>query len=242
LARPATLANSGVILRDENNGGALSPHIEHLERRDVPSCSVGIDGVRLNVICAGGPPDIVTLDHTVFSASVVINGSPPRYFADTLYSSIHVFGGPNGLTTNIRGNVRPLSLLGYHDSDTVNIGDLNNRVQSIQGTVVLESYFSNNVNIHDEGDLSARTATVNVVPNGLFPYESVSFSGSAEIDCYLPDTRSVTVNTSSAGSTVYVLATAGSTATTISQRGAATWSTWAAGELGQAPWQTSMAH
>src|SRR6516165_6313441 len=99
-------------------------HMEHFERRDVPSGTAYIAAFTLHVDCTGGP-DTVTIDHNGSSATVVID-SQTWSFPDNLYYAIAISGGTGGLTTNIRGNVQPLSLLGHHDMDTVKVGDLSN--------------------------------------------------------------------------------------------------------------------
>jgi hypothetical protein len=160
------------------------PRLERLERRDVPSCSAFIDfGTNLHVLCSGGP-DTVTVHHTISSATVAFNGGSPMSFADNLYRTIAIDGGINGLTTIIRavGYGKDLQVHSYHSTDTINIGDLNNRVQNIQGTVEtgLGPADQTNVNIHDEGDVSARP--IEVSRSGSAEY--VTFSGSANIYCY----------------------------------------------------------
>jgi hypothetical protein len=120
--------------------------MEHFERRDVPSGTAYIAAFTLHVDCTGGP-DTVTIDHNGSSATVVID-SQTWSFPDNLYYAIAISGGTGGLTTNIRGNVQPLSLLGHHDMDTVKVGDLSNRLQNIQADLDLENpSFCNIVNI-----------------------------------------------------------------------------------------------
>jgi hypothetical protein len=198
------------------------PHLEPLEQRDVFACMANVAAGVLNVSCMGGP-DTVILDHSGSSATVVINGGMTQSFADATYMLITVTGGSNGLTTNFRGNIRPLTLFGNHDMDVVNIGDAANQVQNIQAALDLQNQPAwNNVNINDQGDLTSRTAMIDVVPIGGLPYQQVTGLGSAAINCKVNDTRSVTINTSSAGSTANVLATANfafGAGTTISQRG-----------------------
>src|SRR5262249_35903398 len=94
--------------------------------------------------------------------------------------------------------------------------------QNIQAGLDLQNPSGyNNVYIHDEGDLSARSVNVFANPIDGSPYEEV-LVGVTQIYCKVADTRSVFVNTSSAGSTANVFGTAsffGGVETIITQQG-----------------------
>jgi hypothetical protein len=191
------------------------PHIEDLERRVVPFCSfTSVTGV-LSISCTGR--DTVIVDHTDGSTEFQLQGSWVP-IPDSNFGSISISGGTQGLTTTIRGTVRPLTIVGHHDGDVVNVGDLNNRVQNIQAPLRLENPPSHNdVWIHDEGDPSARSINVFVGSIAGADYEQVQV-GSAEIDCKTADTRNIYLLTGN-GSTTYVYDTPGVVGTTIVQRG-----------------------
>jgi hypothetical protein len=202
-ARDARRPRGGSSRREQQR--RFIPRVEQLERRDVPSGTAYISGGVLNVICGGGS-DTVILDHNSASASasVVIDGGAPMSFSDSSYNSISISGGINGLTTNIRAIARSLTLVGYHDQDTVNVGDRYNQLSLIRGLVFLRNAIGhNNVNIHDESDLYRRQVYV-------LDESSVAFGviiANTEIDCWSAETSSVTVNTGSGGSTVDVFST-----------------------------------
>jgi hypothetical protein len=97
--------------------------------------------------------------------------------------------------------------------DQIVIGDAANTVQGIQATLTVEnSPWYNVVTVNDQGDAAFRTATIDVVniPAGGPAYERITGLGmpaGVEMDFKCADTRSVTLNTGTAGATVNVLAT-----------------------------------
>lgn len=166
------------------------PHVEDLERREVPSCTAAILSARLTISCANSDATTLTLDHvgSLSQEAVVINGAPMT-FADSLYNSININSALPQLTTNIQGMIRPLAFSG--DGGTVNIGSADNRLDNIQGTLHFEHYLDpTTVNIHDENDANDRTIKVDV--NG--PYESV-IAEFAEIDCHQGAVGTLNINT-----------------------------------------------
>jgi hypothetical protein len=182
------------------------PRLEHLERREMLDGTAYLSGGVLHIDCTGGP-DTVVLDHVGASAAVVIDRGVLMTFADNLYGSIQISGGTNGLDTTILRNVRPLTLLGHHDMDRVDVGYLGLPItQTIHARLDLENPLAyNNVVLHDEG-IHSDSVDVLASTFGGWSYESVIFGGLTEIDCKVNDTRSVTVQTGAAK--VNVLATA----------------------------------
>jgi hypothetical protein len=139
------------------------PALEELESRFAPAVKVSV----LNGVLtaqADSAFNTVTVDHVVQAGKgfAEING---HFFADTRYSSISINGGAGGTVTNIHGNVKPLAVFGASAKDVVNLGDTSNKLQGIQGTVLLEDEkgFSATLNINDQGDGNLRTATLSTV-------------------------------------------------------------------------------
>jgi hypothetical protein len=178
--------------------------------RCTPSVSIYLQGDGANwylyAACSGGP-DTVTVDHSGGFTSV--NGVS---FSDVNFNAIYITGAPGGLTANIHATVKPVHVEGHHNPDTVNIGDLSNKVQGIQAPVyVTNPPYYDIVNVNNQGDGIARTATINTATIGGDLYERITglgMGGSAEIDCKAADTKAINLRTGSGGTTTSVLATA----------------------------------
>jgi hypothetical protein len=151
----------------------------------------------------------VTVDHVVQAGKgfAEING---RFFADTSYSSIRINGGSGGTMTNVHSNVKPLTVFGDSAKDVVNLGDASNKLQGIQGTVLVEDEkgFLGVLNINDQGDSSSRSVTLNTVPRaGDTSLGQVSGLGAAAIQWDYHDTSAVNLRLGVGASHVNVLGT-----------------------------------
>jgi hypothetical protein len=183
--------------------GQLS--IEQLESRLVPTVSLNILNGVLTAQADSGA-NTVTVDHVVVAGKgfAEING---HRFADTSYNSIRVNGGAGGTVTNVHGNVKPLTVFGDSAKDVVNLGDTSNRLQGIQGTVLLEDEngFTDTVNINYQGDTALRTVTVSTVPRaGNTSLGQVSGLAAAAIQWDYHDTSLVNLNLGKGAGTVDV--------------------------------------
>jgi hypothetical protein len=199
------------------------PSLEELESRLVPAVSVSILGGVLTVQCDSGA-NTVTVDHVVQAGKgfAEINGQSPL-FADTSYSSIRINGGAGGTVTNIHSNVKPLTVFGDSANDVVDLGDTSNKVQGIQGTVLVEDEngFSGKVKICDQGDTTARIVTLSTVSRrGDTSLGQVSGLGAANIQWDYHDTSAVYLHLGVGASTVNVLGTG--VTTTVCNNAAAT--------------------
>jgi hypothetical protein len=188
--------------------GSFRPRLEELEVRCTPSVSIYLQGTSsgfdLYAVCSGGP-DTVTVDHSGSFTS--INGVS---YSDVNFSSIYITGAAGGLTTNIRATVKPVHVEAHHHLDAVNIGDATNHVQGIQASLYLTNPPDYDVvNVNNQGDSAARTATINTVTIGGSVYERITGLGmGGEIDCKVADTSNVNLQTGTGGTIVNVLATA----------------------------------
>jgi hypothetical protein len=185
--------------------------IEALEAREVPTVSVGVINGVLTAQADSGF-NTVTVDHTVVGGKgfAVIDG---RDFADTKYTSIRINGGAGGTLTDIRANVKPVTVFGDSAHDTVNLGDASNKVQGIKATVLAEDAQGSGatVNINDEGDTATRTVTINTVPRAGDPLGQVTGLGAAVIQWDYHGTQAVALNLGIGASHVNVLGTGVST-------------------------------
>jgi hypothetical protein len=111
--------------------------------------------------------------------------------------------------TNIHGNVKPLTVFGGARDDVDNLGDTFNRLQGIQGTVLLENEPSfSTVNINDQGDAAGRFVFLNSIQRtGDSSVGEVSGLGAADIQWDYADTSAVNLNLGPGDSTVNVLGT-----------------------------------
>jgi hypothetical protein len=168
------------------------PQVEELESRLAPACTTTIVGGVLTVNCTG-PSNTVTVDHDSgfcfpFIGRAIINGSA---YCDLTYNSIRINGGTSGQTTNIRANVKPLSLFGAGSTDVVNVGDQNDGnigVKGIQATLTLRNPPQfNTINIGFAFYTENRTVT--------FSNGSVTGLAPAAINFDCADTRAVNVST-----------------------------------------------
>jgi hypothetical protein len=189
------------------------PALEELETRLVPAVSLGIQGGVLTAQCDSAA-NTVTVDHVVIGGkgfAEINGGAGAKLFADTSYSSIHILGGAGGTTTKVHSNVKPLTVFGDSNKDVVNLGDTSNKVQGIQGTVLVEDEkgFFSTVNVNDQGDSAARTVTLSSVPRpgGLTSLGQVSGLGAAAIQWDYHDTSAVNLRLGTGAGTVNVLGT-----------------------------------
>jgi hypothetical protein len=181
------------------------PSLEELESRLVPTVSVSVLGGVLTAQCDGGA-NTVTVDHVIVSGKgfAEING---KFFSDASYNSIRVNGGAGGTVTDIHGTVKPLTVFGDSAKDVVNLGSVSNKVQGIQGNVLLEDEkgFTATLNINDQGDVAPRTVALSTVPR---PKDSalgeVLGLGAAAIEWDYHDTAAVNLNLGTGASTVSV--------------------------------------
>jgi hypothetical protein len=167
------------------------PALEELEPRLVPTVTVSI----LNGVLtaqADSTFNVVTVDHSGFGAAV-ING---RSFADASYNSIRINGGAGGLLANLRGNVKPLTVVGASSKTVDILGDTSNRLQGIQAPVLLENVSGQSrVIINDQGDTTAQGAFLSTVPRaGASSLGQVSVQGAAPIQFDYAATRAVNLN------------------------------------------------
>jgi hypothetical protein len=187
----------------------VRPALEELETRYAPAVNVSVIGGVLTAQCDSSF-NSVTVDHDINliarASYAVING---QYFNDSSYSSIQVNGGAGGTVTNIRANVRPVTVFGDALNDVDNVGDTTNHVQGIRATVLLENEPSySTVNVYDQGDTAARTVTLSTVQRqGDTSLGQVTGLGAAAIQWDYYDTTAVNLNLGAGASTVNVLGT-----------------------------------
>jgi hypothetical protein len=185
------------------------PLLEELECRLTPTVSVSILNGVLTAQCDSGA-NTVTVDHVVVAGKGFAQINNGHLFSDASYSSIQVIGGAGGTVTDVHGNVKPLTVLGDSSKDVVNLGDASNKVQGIQGTVLVEDEhgFSSTLNINDQGDTTGRTVALSTVPR---PKDTslgqVSGLGAAAIQWDYHDTAAVNLHLGVGASQVNVQGT-----------------------------------
>jgi hypothetical protein len=205
--------------------GRRRPCLEELETRCAPAVTLSIIGGVLTAQCDSAL-NTVTVDHS--GSSAIIDG---QSFLDTTYNSIAINGGAGGMISNIRANVKPLTVFGDTGNDVVNLGDTASKVQGIQATVLLENEptFST-VNINDQGDTTTHTVTLaTVTRSGDSSLGQVTGLGAAAIQWDYLDTSAVNLNLGSGTSTVIVMGTG--VTTNLFNNGAATINVGAGGSV-----------
>jgi hypothetical protein len=187
------------------------PALEELENRLVPAVSVGIQAGVLIAQCDSAlTGNTVTVDHVVVAGKgfAEING---HFFADTSYNAINIIGGAGGTVTDVHADVKPLTVLGDSAKDVVNVGDATNKLQGIQGSVLVEDEkgFSSLLNINDQGDAALHTqVTLSTVPRaGDTSLGQLTGLGAAAIQWDYHDTAAVNLRLGTGASTVDVLGT-----------------------------------
>jgi hypothetical protein len=178
------------------------PHLEELEGRRLPSCTITIANSVLRVDCSNTGQNTVTVDH--IGSTTLINNTG---FADARFNSIVINGGTGGTTENLRATVKPLTVFN-NALDTVNIGNLAGTVQGIQADVTLENIPSfSTINIDDRGDSTFRTVTFDsaIITGGDSAAGILTGLAPATIRYEYFDAHGVTVRTGTGGASVRVL-------------------------------------
>src|SRR5262249_2118942 len=134
----------------------VRPRLEELEARRTPAISSGVvDGIL--VVSGDASGNTITLDHQ--GTSTIVNG---RSFADAAISGpIAINSGLGNDTVNILATAFEVSLDGQQGLDTVNLGDLNGRLQSINAFVNIRNKGgSTALKFDDSGDTTPQTVTL----------------------------------------------------------------------------------
>jgi hypothetical protein len=189
-----------------------------LEGRWIPS--VGISppqfGGPISIHCDNSEWNTVTVDHdTVDGGRAVIKGtglSGVAYY-DWQYSSIVIWGGTVGTTSNILANApgKPVTVNHQHEGDVLNLGgdDLGNQNQiyPLKAKVTLANTFGvhSKVTVHDENDTFFQTVTVkHYWSSSGFDGHQVDGLPTYGLDFIRAVTRELTINTGKGGAAVTV--------------------------------------